>query len=221
MTQLQSRPIGKRIGGLALMLVAVAMIGYCVHYLALTGNCSGSGYLPTGPVKTCGGGEALYITGTFFVGPVLVLIGWLLAQVRGLLWPATCVSLGTGLMTLRASGSAAATPQTFGQVTGGIFYALAVLAVVVTVRNRRRKQLAALAGPTIPAGPVLAPADGPPFAAAPPPAPAPAQFAPSAAPGRPRLDPLDTIARLAQLRDSGAITEAEFQREKAKLLEQL
>ena len=32
---------------------------------------------------------------------------------------------------------------------------------------------------------------------------------------------LDTIARLAQLRDSGAITEAEFEREKAKLLDQL
>ena len=36
MAQVQSRPAGKRIGGLALMLVAVAMIGLCTHFLALS-----------------------------------------------------------------------------------------------------------------------------------------------------------------------------------------
>ncbi len=151
MAQGQSRPIGKRIGGLALMLAAVAMIGYCVHYLALTGNCSSTGYLPTGPAKTCGGGEAFYITGTFFLGPFLVLVGWGFAKMSGLLWPVTCLSLGTALITLRETGSAAATPQTFGQVTGVLCYALAVLSVAVTIRNRRRKQQAALAGPPAPA----------------------------------------------------------------------
>jgi hypothetical protein len=44
---------------------------------------------------------------------------------------------------------------------------------------------------------------------------------PLTAPARPRLDPLGTIARLAQLRDAGAITGAEFEREKAKLLDQI
>ena len=57
MTQVQSRPAGKRIGGLALMLVAVAMIGLCAHFLALSGNCSNTGYLPNGPAPVCGGDE--------------------------------------------------------------------------------------------------------------------------------------------------------------------
>jgi putative oligomerization/nucleic acid binding protein len=34
-------------------------------------------------------------------------------------------------------------------------------------------------------------------------------------------DPLDKIAKLAQLRDSGALTAEEFEREKAKLLAQM
>jgi hypothetical protein len=40
--------------------------------------------------------------------------------------------------------------------------------------------------------------------------PGPGSSAASATPARPRLDPLDTIARLAQSRDAGAITEADL-----------
>lgn len=36
----------------------------------------------------------------------------------------------------------------------------------------------------------------------------------------PNEDPLDRLAKLARLRDSGALTEAEFEREKAKILSQ-
>ena len=61
--------------------------------------------------------------------------------------------------------------------------------------------------------------------AGPPATPAPAGLfgppPPLTAPARARLDPLDTIKRLAQLRDAGAITGAEFEREKAKLLDQI
>ncbi len=35
----------------------------------------------------CSGGEGLYITSTFFLGPVLALTGWGLAQLWGTLWP--------------------------------------------------------------------------------------------------------------------------------------
>jgi hypothetical protein len=58
--------------------------------------------------------------------------------------------------------------------------------------------------------------------------PAPAQFAPPSrlAPAGARAataggpDPLDKIAKLALLRDTGAITEEEFELQKAKLLAQ-
>jgi hypothetical protein len=36
--------------------------------------------------------------------------------------------------------------------------------------------------------------------------------------GAPAQDPLDRIAKLAQLRDSGALTDEEFEAQKAKLL---
>ena len=37
----------------------------------------------------------------------------------------------------------------------------------------------------------------------------------------PGPDPLDTIAKLARLRDSGAITEEDYERQKTKLLSQM
>lgn len=204
------------------MLVAVAMIGLCTHFLALSGNCSNTGYLPNGPAPVCGGGEGFYITGESFVGPLIALIGWGFAQLSGVLWPLTCLGVGAGLITVKSGSNAPAGAPSLGQVGGVLFFALAVLSVGLTIRNRRRKQYAALAGPPAtpaPAGlfglppPLTAPAQAP----YPPPAP----FAPPAAPARPRRDPLDTIARLAQLHDAGAITEAEFEREKAKLLDQI
>ncbi len=47
---------GRRAGGVALMLVGAALIGWGSHYLAKTGT----GYISYGPVPKCAGGEALY-----------------------------------------------------------------------------------------------------------------------------------------------------------------
>ena len=60
---------GRRVGGVALMLLGAALIGWGSHYLAKSGTCSGTGYVSYGPVPKCGGGEALYILSTFFLGP--------------------------------------------------------------------------------------------------------------------------------------------------------
>ena len=103
------------------------------------------------------------------------------------------------------------------------FIALAVLSVTLTVRKRLRPQPPAL--PTtgvVPAGPALLDAstgvsspasDGSPSY----------QPVTDAAPsfGPSSDDPLDRIAKRAQLRESGALTEAEFEREKAKVLSQI
>jgi hypothetical protein len=143
MSQTSSRPAGKRIGGLAVILLAAAMIGVCLHYLALNGTCSSTGYLPTGPARVCGGGEPLWITGTFFIGPLLAAIGWGLTQIPGLLWPVTCAGIGAGMITLRAPGGT----QLFGQVTGVIFFGLAVFSVITTFRHRAQKRHAPVAAP--------------------------------------------------------------------------
>jgi putative oligomerization/nucleic acid binding protein len=212
MAEAKGPSAGKRVGGVALMLLGVALIGWGAHYLAKNGNCSSTGYVSYGPVPKCSGGEALYITSTFFLGPGLAVAGWLMAQAWGVLWPAVCLSVGIGMITLYADSSAASGARSFGLVAGVVFAALAVLSIILTVRKRRRPRPAA----TGPAGlaSVLSTPAGPPATAGPPPM--------NIQPMRTDSpDPLDRIAKLAQLRDSGALTNEEYEAQKAKLLAEM
>jgi len=218
MAKAQGPSAGKRAVGVVLMLLGVALIGYGTHYVAKNGNCSSTGYVSYGPVPKCSGGEALYIISVFFLGPGLAVVGWMFAQIDGVLWPAVCVSAGAGLITLQAD--AAPGTQSFGVVGGILFFALAVLSVIRTVRKRLRPK-PAIDGPPGPADPAGAPvlsmsAGSPPAAAGPQPG-GPRFGGPQPA-GAPAQDPLDRIAKLAQLRDSGALTNEEFEAQKAKLL---
>lgn len=129
----------RRIGGVALMLLGAALIGYGTHFLARTGTCSSTGYVSYGPVPKCGGGEALYIMSAFFVGPLFALIGWAFAQVDGLLWPMVCVCVGTGLALIYRDHTASTGGRAAAMLAGEIFFALAVLSVGVTIRRRLRK----------------------------------------------------------------------------------
>ncbi len=166
MAKAQSPSAGKRAGGVLLMLLGVALIGYGTHYLAKNGNCSSTGYVSYGPVPKCSGGEALYILSTFFLGPALAVAGWLFAQIDGVLWPAVCVSAGIGLIALHLD--AAPGTQSFGVATGLIFFALAVLSVVLTVRKRRRPKPAVHGPAGLPGAPVLSmPAGNPPASGGP------------------------------------------------------
>ncbi|HEY5096840.1 MAG TPA: SHOCT domain-containing protein [Acidimicrobiales bacterium] len=47
---------------------------------------------------------------------------------------------------------------------------------------------------------------------------APPEYAPAPAPAAPAADPIAQLTQLAALKDSGALTEAEFEAEKAKIL---
>jgi hypothetical protein len=138
---------GRRVLGVALMLLGVALIGYGAHFLAISGNCSSTGYVSYGPVPKCGGGEAFYILSVFFLGPALAVIGWLMARLWGVLWPSVCLALGAGLITIRLDASAPSGAKTFGLVVGGCFAALAVVSVVVSLRKRLRRQAMQPAGP--------------------------------------------------------------------------
>ena len=212
MAEAKGPSAGRRVGGVALMLLGVALIGWGSHYLAKNGNCSGTGYVSYGPVPKCSGGEALYILSVFFLGPALAVVGWLMAHSWGVLWPAVCVSVGIGMITLGADSSATAGARSFGLVVGVIFFALAVLSVILTVRKRRRPKPAG----TGPAG--LATVLGTPAAHEPAASPRPAGIQPMRTES---ADPLDRIAKLAQLRDSGALTSEEYEVQKAKLLAEM
>lgn len=223
MTTTQGSSAVKRVSGGVLMLLGVALIGYGVHFLIRNGNCSGTGYTSYGPVPKCNGAEPLYILSVFFVGPVLALVGWLMSRTWGWLWPLVCVSLATGLATIKIDKTAASGAKSLGLALGVCFFALAALSVTLTVRKRLRPK------PPAPPNPGLASVGPGVFDVGPgTPPPVPAGLA-SQQPvadaalvvGPPSEDPLDRIAKLAQLRDSGALTEGEFEREKAKILSQI
>ena len=227
----RARSRSRTIAGVALMLLGVAVMAYGAHYVTKNGNCSGTGYTSYGPVAECSGGEALYITSVFFLGPVLAVVGWLLAGVSGVLWPAFCIAMAVGLITLREETTLSAGAKAFGVVIGEVFIVLALVSVIVSVRKRRRPKAApagiagtgtvlagaaGLAAPTGLAGPTGLAAPGTGATASP--SGARRAGPPGTAAGP---DPLDTIAKLARLRDSGAITDEEYERQKTKLLGQL
>lgn len=223
MTTTQGPSVVKRVGGVALMLLGVALIGYGAHYLIRNGNCSSTGYVSYGPVPKCSGAEGLYITSVFFLGPMLALVGWLMARAWGWLWPLVCVSMAVGLATIKIDKAAASGAKSLGLFLGTCFLALAVLSVVLTVRKRLHPKPPALPNPGIASfGPARFDGSAPTLS------PALADFVPNqpmpdAAPTAwaSHEDPLDRLAKLAQLRDSGALTEVEFEREKAKILSRI
>jgi uncharacterized membrane protein len=196
------------IGGFTLMFLGVALMSYGAHFVAKTGTCSGTGYVSYGPVPKCPGSEAVYITSAFFAGPLAAIVGWLMARAGGWLWPTVCIGVGVGLITIGPETTATAGARAFGVVGGVCLFALAGLSVIRKRRRLREARETAGPGTTVLAS-----------------TPAPARSAPPPARTRvaaaDRSDPLDAIARLAQLRDTGALTEDEFEFQKAKLLAEL
>jgi putative oligomerization/nucleic acid binding protein len=238
MAQAQSQPVVKRAAGVLVLVVGAALIGYGVHYLAINGTCSSTGYSSIGPVPKCSGGEGLYITATFFLGPLVLLIGWGMARIDGLIWPVTCVCLGTGIITIELASGVSYGGKSFSLFAGLAFFALAIYSLIRTGRRRIWGSPAGKAAPGLFAPPASYATDSGFSASSPPAFPAPdstpaPQFPvqdsyapvqdsyPALDPVAGSSDPLDKIAKLAQLRDSGALTEAEFEQQKAKLLAQM
>jgi uncharacterized membrane protein len=213
----------KRIAGVALMLLGVALMAYGTHYLAMNGTCSSTGYVSYGPVPKCHGNEFLYITSAFFLGPAVIFVGWAMAGVSGVLWPVFCLGMAASMITIRNETTVSAGAKAFALLMGEIFVLLALVSVIVTVRKRLKRKhapvssassVAELTGPTEPAGLSTGLVTSPPVAHQ------------AAAPGArtasgPEPDPLDTIAKLARLRDSGAITKEEYEQQKTKLLSEM
>lgn len=135
----QAPTLHRRISGVALMLLGAALVAYGTHFLAKTGDCSSTGYVSYGPVPKCGSGEGLYITSVFFLGPVVIVVGWALAQVSGLLWPMFCACMAVSLITIYTGTGASTGARAFAMLMGEVFVGLALLSVVVTVRRRVRR----------------------------------------------------------------------------------
>jgi len=206
----QGRPsLARAVGGFALMFAGVALMSYGAHFLFRTGTCSSTGYVEYGPVPKCSAGEPLYIMSAFFVGPLFAIVGWLLARAWGWLWPAFCLGMSAALITIHYETGPSLGAREFALLSGMCMVALAGLSVIRRVRKRHRPpEVRSAAGPgTTVVATTLAPA------------PIDSAWAPAVTGDG--SDPIDKIVRLAQLRDTGALTWAEFESQKERLLAEI
>lgn len=241
-----SRQVIRGLIGLVLLVAGSALTGWGIHHIFITGNCSSTGYNSYGPVKTCPSGFALWLTAGIFVGPPLAIVGGLMARPRGLGIPVFLTGLGLGLLTVSSDRTAVAGAKGAGLIIGVTL--LAIMGLVLVRRAVRKARGPAVAPPASPSPASPTPASPTPTSPSPtsvtpaaavqaqpgvltttPGAAAPlaqtlgaiAAAQPSPSPPALTPDPIEQIRRLAELRDSGALTSEEFEREKAKLLAQI
>jgi hypothetical protein len=145
---------GRRIAAVIVMVLGVALIGFGAHYLIQNGACSLAGHTSAGPAPACGGGgEGPYTLSVLFLGPALAVAGWWLGRLRGALWPATCIALGAGLVTIRVGPSATVVARAFGPVAGTCFLGFALASAAAITRRRLRARISPADRHVVPASP--------------------------------------------------------------------
>ena len=242
------QPSGRTIVGVALMLFSSVLMGVGIHHLIATGTCSSNGYSQYGPVQTCPAGTSAWF---FFVfgGVIGNVIGTFVAGSPSLIFATLFLAIGLGALTLNFDTHAASSAKTFGLLFGGGFLLPGVISAGVllgsalrgagrpqrgrTARAGRRAgaggraragRRAGTGGTSQPASvtttasnwTVPSPSPSPSFSSSPLPTPSSAGQASSQSYGV-----LDQISRLSDLHTSGVLTDAEFESEKAKLLNRM
>ncbi len=232
------QPSNRTVIGVAMLLFGAVVLGVGMHHLVKTGTCSSTGYSSHyGPVPYCPKGTGWWIL--FVIGGIfLAVIGGLVSGTASalLIVPAVFAGIGVGALTVAFDSSASSSTKTFGAIFGGAFaffglVPLLLWAVSALRRSAARTPVSTFSPTALKQDPIMgaytsAPTASP-VASAPSglgsfgtPTSVSAPVAPSAAPARSN-DALDKIEKLAKLREQGALTEDEFNREKAKLLAEL
>ena len=236
------QPSNRMIVGIALLLFGGVLLGVGIHHVVKIGTCSSTGYSSHyGPVPYCPKGTGWWIA--FMVGGIfLTVIGGLIAGggAVGLILAITFGAIGAGALTVAFDSNVSSGKKTFGTIFGGSFLAFAALAALATLwvglsrlsrgSPRRPTGLGPPAvssfGTSTPptASSAFGSSAGEPDAilgaySAGVPAQTPAVRAPvTGPPATGSQDPVDRLAKLADLHKSGALTDEEFAREKARLL---
>ncbi len=235
------QPSNRMIVGIAMLLFGGVLLGVGIHHVVKIGTCSSTGYSSHyGPVPYCPKGTGWWIA--FMIGGIfLTVIGGLIAGggAVGLILAITFGAIGAGALTVAFDSNVSSSKKTFGTIFGGSFLAFAALAALATLwvglsrLSRGSSRRPAGSGPPVPsfgtsASPTASSAfgssGGEPDAimgaySAGATAPTPTFRAPvTAPPAAGSADPVDRLAKLAELHKSGALTDEEFAREKAKLL---
>jgi hypothetical protein len=222
------------IAGVAVLLFGGVLLGVGIHHLIRTGTCSSTGYSANyGPGPTCPSGTAWWML-FLFAGIILGLVGAGMAGSVGLVFAGIFGAIGLGSMSLLLDSHAPSGSQVFGGIFGGAFALVGLIAggatITAGISSMRAGDKPAPASPrtklvTNAFGPASATASSVASltsmlrsAAAAHPMVAP-EAVPTAVAAPEVVDPLDQIAKLADLHQRGALTDEEFAREKAKLLD--
>ena len=206
--------------GMLVSLAALLLITWALYHLVRTGTCaSGGPYVSARPCPEGTGVKILGLTGAIFA----LLIGGGIYAARGSRGHGATLGMGIVLWSLLFISLAAATfvaafgpannddpgARTAAIVLAIVFLPMAILPLIGAVGfGFGRKRLKGQAPETVTAYPKPAPAQ---FAFAPPPK----------APGAPTDDVAARLRKLDQLRDSGLLTDDEFEAKKAEILREL
>jgi hypothetical protein len=234
-------PSNMTIVGMAILLFGSILLGVGIHHLIATGTCSSTGYSANyGPVPTCPSGTGAWM-GFLFGGIVLGLIGGFMLASSGPfsispIFFGIFGGIGFGAMSLLIDSKVSSGSQVFGGIFGGCFAVVGVGAGIAMIRGiigtsggstgssskssssarivsnafspssgrssrgnsgSPRDVVSGMADLTRTLRNVASQA---------------------AAPSSASSDPLDQVEKLAALHSSGALTDEEFAREKAKIL---
>jgi hypothetical protein len=241
------RVVANVLAGLIGVAMLVLFEAALVHLLE-TGTCaSGGPYLTRRPCPSDTGLWILLLTAAIFIGLIAAMVfagtargaaGWGSIAFGTFFTVTAVVAAYAALFDDRAASAPGA--QLGGLIVAAVFLPMGLVPLILGIKalevSRREggllpaasravgRRVAGLGGgygrppgavPDL-GGPPPAPRHTGP---APRPTPPPATWRPSArSTGAARIDPLDELAKLAELRKSGVLTEAEFQAQKAKLL---
>jgi hypothetical protein len=218
------QPSNRTIIGIGVLLFGAILFGVGLHHMVATGTCSSTGYSANyGPVPHCPKGTGWWFL-FLFGGVFMVVIGALVSGGSSvlLLIPTLFSAIGIGALTVGFDKHAAHGSKTFGYIFGGAFTAMGVVpALVFGVGGLRklfsRSTSSALSSAGEPPDAILGAYHAAPAPVISPPSISVASSLPKPGHG----DVLDKIAKLSDLHKSGALTDDEFNREKAKLLAEL
>jgi len=227
------QPSGRTILGVALMLFSSVLMGVGIHHLIATGTCSSTGYSQYGPVQTCPAGTSAWFF-CVFGGVIGNVIGTLVAGSARLIFATLFPAIGVGALTLNFDPHAASSAKTFGLLFGGGFLLPGVISAGMLLGSALRGAGRAQGGAGRPQRGRRARAGrragtGGTSQAASATTTASNWSAPSSLPSPSSADQassqsygaLDQISRLSDLHTSGVLTDAEFESEKAKLLNRM
>jgi len=242
------QPSTRTIIGVAVLLFGGILFGVAIHHLVATGTCSSTGYSSNyGPVPHCPKGTGYWFL-FLFGGIFMVVIGGLVSGGSSviLILPTVFLAIGIGSLTVAFDSHTSSGTKTFALIFGGAFAIFGLIpALLVGVAALRKLGgssrpsagtsssggalasnafggstsqpdaiLGAYAASPAIANSTMRPPGGSPAAAS-------SAMSMQVPSGRSSNDALDKIARLSELHKSGALTDEEFNREKAKLLSEL